>query len=519
MLDEGGKPRRQDFRQPLFAGVVERAGQEQRAGVVVDAIAVGAIRHAVNGMLKQSGVVAHRQEMAELHFRRRAAVAQQRIGVRARNGLEPMPAPGILKYRHVALGGSFPCHGAAARIGALAHRLPKHVVGQELCDFDAERGRVAKGHQNAAAVGEQFAGMPIWRGNHRLAEPETIGQRARRHLGFIQIWRHINVGHRDEIEQRLLIDELVEKHHVILDAGLARMRHQALTIGFALIAYQVRMRRPEYDVNRVGPGFQNRGHGVDHDLDAFVRRQQAECQDDSTVDEAKLVLGLVGLDECKLRDAVRDDFDLLVGDMIDRPQQLPALFSHHHDLGRCLDNSRDDIALGLCRLGQDRVQRGDDRDGQARQQGHDLTSGFAAENAEFMLQGNRLEAAAVEVLGRPHIIIGPIVVDLDTDRGRIIIDLAVIGHRHDHGFQIAPRGLNGALQIGGKGRDAAAAGQRVSDERDTIYDGQFGVSDCSRAARSGEVGTSGADEEACGTRPGPAALRSLSRSRFTVGPG
>ena len=76
MLDEGGKPRRQDFRQPLFAGVVEGAGHQQRAGVVVDAIAVGAVRHAMNGMLKQSGIVAHRQEMIDLHFRRRAAVAQ-----------------------------------------------------------------------------------------------------------------------------------------------------------------------------------------------------------------------------------------------------------------------------------------------------------------------------------------------------------------------------------------------------------------------------------------------------------
>src|SRR6202000_1848102 len=72
MLNEGGKSRRQSFRQPLFARIVERTGHKQRAGVVVDAIAVGAVRYAMNGMLKQSCVVAHRQEMAELHFWRRA---------------------------------------------------------------------------------------------------------------------------------------------------------------------------------------------------------------------------------------------------------------------------------------------------------------------------------------------------------------------------------------------------------------------------------------------------------------
>ena len=97
MLDEGGKSRRQSFRQPLFARIVERAGYKQCAGVVVDAIAVGAVRYAMNGMLKQSCVVAHRQEMAELHFWRRAAVAQQRAGIRARNGLERCRA-GVLKY-------------------------------------------------------------------------------------------------------------------------------------------------------------------------------------------------------------------------------------------------------------------------------------------------------------------------------------------------------------------------------------------------------------------------------------
>ena len=165
------------------------------------------------------------------------------------------------------------------------------------------------------------------------------------------------------------------------------------------------------------------------------------------------------------------------------------------------------------------MQRRHDRDGQARQQGHDLTSRFAAENAEFMLQGNGLEPAAVQIFGRPHIIIRPIVVDLQADGGRIIVDLAVIGHRNDDGFQIASRGRNGALQIGGKGRDATAAGKRISDERDTIYDGQFGVSGCLSAACSKEVGTTGAHEEACRTRLVPAALRSLSASGFTFGPG
>ena len=68
VLDKRGKPRRQHLRQSMFAGDVERARQQQRAGIIVDAIAMGAIRHAVNGMLEQSGIVAHRQEMIDAAF-------------------------------------------------------------------------------------------------------------------------------------------------------------------------------------------------------------------------------------------------------------------------------------------------------------------------------------------------------------------------------------------------------------------------------------------------------------------
>ena len=135
MLDERGEPGRQHFRQTLLAGIVERARQQQRAGIVVDAIAMGAVRHAVHGMLKKAGVVAHRQEMVDLHFRRSAAVAQQRAGVRARDRLEPMSASGILEHGHIALGGPLPGHRAAARIGALAHGLPQDIVRQQLRDL------------------------------------------------------------------------------------------------------------------------------------------------------------------------------------------------------------------------------------------------------------------------------------------------------------------------------------------------------------------------------------------------
>jgi len=73
MLHECRKTGGQDLRQPLFARIVEGAGQQQRAGVVVDAITMRAIGHRMYGMLEQSGVIAHRQEMTDLHVGRRGA--------------------------------------------------------------------------------------------------------------------------------------------------------------------------------------------------------------------------------------------------------------------------------------------------------------------------------------------------------------------------------------------------------------------------------------------------------------
>ncbi len=72
MLDEGRQARRQRFRKALLTWGVERAGHEQRAGIVVDAIAVRTIGYRTDRMLEKPRVVTHRQKMAQLHLRRRA---------------------------------------------------------------------------------------------------------------------------------------------------------------------------------------------------------------------------------------------------------------------------------------------------------------------------------------------------------------------------------------------------------------------------------------------------------------
>ena len=94
-------------------------------------------------------------------------------------------------------------------------------------------------------------------------------------------------------EQRGLIDKLVKEHDVVFDAEFAHPRDQALAIGLALVSNQVGMRRAEHHIDRIRTPFQNRRHGVDHDFDALVGRQQAEGQNDRSAGKSEPGLGCV----------------------------------------------------------------------------------------------------------------------------------------------------------------------------------------------------------------------------------
>ena len=131
-----------------------------------------------------------------------------------------------------------------------------------------------------------------------------------------------------------------------------------------------------------------------------------------------------------------DDFDLVVRHLIDAAQQLAALFGHHDDLRRRLDDALQHRALRRRRLGQHGVERRHHRHGEARQQRQDVGAGFAAENSEFVLQADDVEPAAVQEIRGARVLFEFAVLDLQSDRRRIVIGLAMIGHRHDGGIDV-----------------------------------------------------------------------------------
>src|SRR3569623_1709100 len=107
-----------------------------------------AIRYRMHGVLKQAGIIAHRQKMACLHGRRREVVWRDRVSFAARNDLTPVTLPRTLEGGHIALGSTLPCHRSAGRVGSLAHGLPAMIVGKQLRNFVADLRRITKGNQN-----------------------------------------------------------------------------------------------------------------------------------------------------------------------------------------------------------------------------------------------------------------------------------------------------------------------------------------------------------------------------------
>jgi hypothetical protein len=71
------------------------------------------------------------------------------------------------------------------------------------------------------------------------------------------------------------------------------------------------MRCAENHVDGVGARLEDRRHGIDHDLDAFVRGKQAKCQDDGLAAEAELRLGEMRIEKGNIRDSMRDHLDPL----------------------------------------------------------------------------------------------------------------------------------------------------------------------------------------------------------------
>ena len=199
----------------------------------------------------------------------------------------------------------------------------------------------------------------------------------------------------------VLAHEPVVKNHASVDAELpgSCLEHQPIRFAFTLD--DVRMRRAEHDVDGVGMSGENRRQRIDDVLDALVWRQQPEGQDDRLPVQAEAVFAAAA--GGNVRNAVRNQIDLIRGNAVHPLEQLGAGLAHHNQPLRQPRQLLEHQALRRIRFGQDRVQRRDDRHAQVPQQLEQMRARLAAEDPVFVLDRQHVHLVDVQKIRRAAI--------------------------------------------------------------------------------------------------------------------
>src|ERR1700693_1079063 len=263
---------------------------------------------------------------------------------------------------------------------------------------------------------------------------------------------------------------------MVLNAKLSYTRHQALAIDLALISNEIRMGCTENDIDGVRTGFDDSRHGIDHSLDAFARREEAERENDRLSAEAEFRLGVMRFEEREIRYSVRYDLNLAIWCIINETKEFAAFFRHDNDLARSIDDSTHHVALGGCRVGQYCVKCRDNRHFEPRQELDDIAAGLSAKNSVFMLKGNNVEASFVQELGRLNIVFEFFVMNLKAHSRWIVVGTAGICHCDDAGLKTGFSCRDCQMKIMGKGSDSADARKMIADEGQTLRQFHLAVS-------------------------------------------
>lgn len=114
------------------------------------------------------------------------------------------------------------------------------------------------------------------------------------------------------------------------------------------------------------------------------------------------------------------------------------------------------------------MKRRDDRHLETRQQIDNMTTSQPAKDSVLMLQRDDIEPRSVEEFRGLHVVIDHVVAKLKPYWGGVGVGPAGVVHCDDAGIQIRSSVRDSSMEIVGEGRDPAATGQMISDERDTL---------------------------------------------------
>ena len=415
-------------------------------------------------MLQQAAGIGHAEQMFEPPLREFPGAFVERLNRQRLHRAIEADAPRLLERVHVKMGDVAPDHLATQRVGLPAHGVSARLVAQEAADLLGDGAGIAERHEGAAAVGQQFLGVPVGRRDDRLAAAEGVGERAGGDLRRFQVGGEVDVGGGDELDQFVPFDEAIVEDDVLAHAEVARHPFQAEPVGFALLADEIRMRGAEDDVDDVGELADHLRQRLEGVLDPLVRREQAEREDDVLPLDAELFLRRVGIDERHVGNAVGDDVDLRRGDAVDVEQELAAALRHHDESRGELGQFPQHAALIGRGLFQHGVERRHHRHADVAQQREDVPPRLAAEDAVLVLQRDDVDVAEVEKVGRAAIGIEVLLLELELHFPRVVVAFGDVVDRHDAAVDRRVLGGDRAEQVGGEGGDAALARQVVADE-------------------------------------------------------
>ena len=348
----------------------------------------------------------------------------------------------------------------------VTHALQLRGRPAELEQRAAQRRVVLERKQVAPPAREKLLRVPIRSGHHGRSGPHRIGQRTARDLCLVEVGRHEDVRRLQVLAQLAGRYELAAKRDVLAHAELLGLALEHGSIGLALLPQNGGMRGAHHEVDEIGEVTHHRGQRANHGLDAFVRAQQAERQQQAALRDAELRLErlLIGV-AIHHGNAVRNDPHVLAADAVRAREQVPSHLAHDHELRAVGQHLVDDRRLIRRRALEHGVQRHDHRHAQGADEIEDVAAVVAAEDPVLVLNRDQAHGAVVHELRGARVIGFDVLPNLELDLRGILVLARRFGDREHHGQRAPVVTGDSRGEIGGEGCNAAAARAVRADER------------------------------------------------------
>ena len=228
------------------------------------------------------------------------------------------------------------------------------------------------------------------------------------------------------------------------------------------------MGRPQNDVDRVGVAIDDGRQGFDDVLDALARPEQPEREQNLLAFDTELVLVKTRVHERHVVDAVGDQLDLLIRNVVHVAQQFNAPMGHHNQAVAKIRQLVHHRPLARIGFAEDRVKGGDDRHAQLAEQGEDVTARRAAEDSELVLEIDNVHIVDVQEFRRPPIRRNLFLSDLEPYSVGVVVSVVHVVDGDDEDLGVAKRAGQSIGQVAGESGDPTLTRQGGADERDAL---------------------------------------------------